>query len=110
MERSDAALFKILRDGLIGREHEFFDDAVGDIALAAHDAEHAAVSVEFDYRLWEIEINRAARGAASVQQQRERFHAAKILNERSIAFASFGVAFEDFVDIRVSHALGRANH
>src|SRR6202050_2881616 len=66
MERSDSSLFQVLRDGFIGGEHKFFDQAVRDVALAADDAEHASIVVEFDDWLGKIEINRAASVAAAV--------------------------------------------
>ena len=104
------ALFEVVRHGLVRREHELLDDAVGDVALAAEDAGHRPGFVEFDHRLGEIEIDRAARVAAGVQQQRQLFHAPELRGERRVALAHLRVAFEHFVDVRVRHALGRANH
>jgi hypothetical protein len=80
-----------------------------DIALAAHDAEHAPGVVEFNDRLGEIEIDRAARGAALIEQQREFFHAAEIISKWRVTAAGFGIAFDHLVDIGVGHALGRAH-
>ena len=40
VQRSQAAPVQVLRDGLVGGEHELFDQAMGDIAFAAHDAGH----------------------------------------------------------------------
>ncbi len=57
MQRADPARFQILRHGLVGREHEFLDHAMGDIALAADDAHHPPVFVEFNHRLRKIEID-----------------------------------------------------
>src|ERR1700723_4021196 len=51
MQAHDSAAIKITRDALIRSEHEFLDDAVRDITLAAQDAGHAALRVEFDYAL-----------------------------------------------------------
>jgi len=42
------------------REHELFDEAVSDVALAARDVGHALLFVEFDDRLGEIEVDGAA--------------------------------------------------
>ncbi len=67
MKRRDSALFQILRDGFVGREHKFFDQAMSDVALAADDAEHAPFGIEFDDRLGKIEINGAASDAPSVE-------------------------------------------
>ena len=78
MQRSDAALLEILRHGFVRRQHEFLDDPVRDIPLAAHDAEHAPLVVELDDRFGQIEINRAARDAPLVQQQRQLLHAPEI--------------------------------
>ena len=89
MQRGDAALFEISRDGFIRREHEFFDQAVRDIALAADDAQHAPGFVEFDDAFGQIEIDRAALAAPAIQQQREILHAREIFHERRVARRSF---------------------
>ena len=109
MERSDPAFFQVLRDGFVGREHEFFDQAVRDVALAADDAEHASIVVELDDRLGKIEINRAASVAAAIQQKRQFLHPAEILDKRGIARGHLRIAFDDFVDVGVGHAFGGTN-
>ncbi len=57
VERGDAFIFEIVRDALVRREHEFFDQAMGDVALRSGDALHHAEFVELDDRLGEIEID-----------------------------------------------------
>ena len=56
-----------MRDALVGGEHEFFDQAMRDVALGARDAFHQAEFVELDDRLGKIEIDRAAALAFAVE-------------------------------------------
>ncbi len=44
----DAGLLQMRGDGFIGREHEFLDQPVGDVARAAVDGSHFAEFIEFD--------------------------------------------------------------
>src|SRR5208282_5592526 len=48
-EQTQAAAFEVFGDGFVCREHELFDDAVGDVALAAEDAGHASSGVPFEH-------------------------------------------------------------
>src|SRR5260370_19378390 len=64
MERLNAAAKKIRVNGAVGCEHEFFDEAVSDVALAARDVGHALLFVEFNDRLREIEVDGAVLVAA----------------------------------------------
>src|SRR5260370_16436528 len=57
MERIDAAAKEIRGDGAVGGEHEFFNEAVSDVALAARDVGHALLFVEFNDGLREIEVD-----------------------------------------------------
>ena len=52
--------FQVPRDGLVRRQHELFDDAVGELPLAAPDARHRTLLVEHDQRLRQVEVDRAA--------------------------------------------------
>src|SRR5216684_1254229 len=110
MERFDAAAKKICGDSAIGGEHELFDEAVSDIALAARDIGHALLFVEFDDRLGKIEVDGAALVAAGIQEQSKLLHIAEARRERGVTLGHFRVGFEDFVDVGVGHTLGGANH
>ena len=68
---------EITVDRAIGGQHEFFDQAMRDVALAAHDAGHALLVVEFDDLFGKIEIDGAVLVAASVEEQRQLFHVAR---------------------------------
>src|SRR5258708_20740367 len=57
MERIDAAAKEIRGDGAVGGEHEFFNEAVSDVALAARDVGHALLFVEFNDGLREIGVD-----------------------------------------------------
>ena len=97
-------------DGFVGREHEFLDQAVRDISLAANDALHAPGFVEFNDRFRKIEINRAALVAPAIEQQRQLLHPAEFIHQRSVALAHFRIAFEHLVDVGVGHAFRGADH
>src|SRR5260370_34509862 len=110
MERLNAAAKKIRVNGAVGCEHEFFDEAVSDVALAARDVGHALLFVEFNDRLREIEVDGAVLVAAGVEEQSELLHVAETRRERGVKPGHFLIAFEDFCDVRVGHALGRTKY
>lgn len=68
MKTLDAPADEVMSDGTIGSEHEFFNDAVSDVALAAADIGHALLFVEFDDGLGKIEIDGAVLFPASVEK------------------------------------------
>ena len=70
VEGGDAPAFEEASDGFVGRQHELFDQAVGDVALAAGDADHLAALVEADDGLGQVEVNRAAPLALGVEDER----------------------------------------
>src|SRR5260370_38926608 len=109
MERFDAAAKKIRGDGAIGGQHELFDEAMSDVALAARDVGHALLFVEFDDLLGEIEVNGAVFVSASVEEKGELLHVAEAGRERGVALGYFRIAFENFVDVGGRHALAGAN-
>src|SRR6267143_424168 len=109
MERFDAALEEIARDGAVGGEHELFDQAMRDVALAARNIGHALLLVELDDRLGEVEIDGTMLITAGVEEQGEFLHVAEMRRESRVALGHLGVAFKHFVDIGVGHALGGAN-
>ena len=98
-----------MRYSTIGGEHELFNDAMSDIALAAGDVGHALLIVEFDNRFGQIEIDGTVFVAAGVEQKREALHGAEMVIERGVARGHFRIAFEHFVDVGIGHALGRTN-
>src|SRR2546428_587988 len=57
IERRNPFSFQISGHAFIGREHEFLDDAVRDVAFGAADALHQSDFVKLDDRLLQIEIN-----------------------------------------------------
>ena len=57
-----------------------------------------------------IEIDGATFFAALIHEDGEFFHAFEVLDERRVARAGFGVAFENRVDFGVGHARGRADY
>ncbi len=94
----------------IGGQHELFDDAVGDVARGTADAGHGAPFVELDQRLGHVEIDRAAAHALAIHQQRQFPHQLEALDQRLVALALGGIAFEHKMNIGVSHPLDAADH
>ena len=89
MQRADAAIVEITRDGLVRRQHEFLDQAVRDVALAADDADHVPGFVEFDHRLGQIEINRAELAAPRVENQGQIAHVAEFFRQGRVLRGAF---------------------
>ena len=77
MEGFDGALREIAVHRAIGGQHEFLDEAVGDVALAADDADHALLVIESDDLFGKIEIDGAVLAAASVKEEGQLFHVAR---------------------------------
>src|ERR1019366_2140811 len=110
VERSDPPIFEIVGYALVRREHEFFNQAVGDIALRARDALHHSEFVKLNHRFGEIEIDRSAAFALAVQDHRQIAHAFEVLDLSSVFAARGGVRFNDGVHGGVGHAIGGTNH
>ncbi len=87
-----------------------FDQAMGDVALAAQDAAHVSVGIEFDDRLGQIEVDRAAREAAAIEQQGQLLHPAEFVRQRGVALVHLRIAFQRLIDVGIGHALGRTDH
>ena len=103
-------IFQVVGYALVRREHEFFDEAMGDVALRAGDALHHSEFVKLDHRFGKIEIDRSAAFALAVQDQGQIAHAFEVLDLRSILLARSGVAFDDGIYGGVGHSLSGTNH
>src|SRR5579863_124374 len=110
MERLDAATDQVMRDGTIGGEHEFFNEAVRDVAFAAGDGGDLLVLVELDDGGGKIEVDGAIFAAASVEEQSEFAHIAKIVRQRGVTLVGGGIALQNFVHVGVGHALGGTDY
>ena len=110
MQRSDAARFEIARHGLIRGQHEFLDQAVRDVALAADDAGHLPGIVKFKHLLGQIEIDGAEPRAPRVENQGQVAHGAEIFGEVRVLGGGGRIVLKHGVHRGVRHALGRANH
>src|SRR5579863_542854 len=109
VEAGDAVRLEMVGNGFVGREHELFDQAVGDVALGARDGLHHSEFVEFDDRLGEIEVDRSAAVALAVEDLGEFAHELEVPDQGRIALAQRVVPFEDSVDRGIGHALGGAD-
>src|SRR5215831_186232 len=109
MKGLEAAASQVVGDGAVGREHEFFNDAVSEVAFAAADVGHALLFVKFDDRFGEIEVDGPVVFAASVEEKSESAHSAEVVTEVRVSFAHFRIALENLVDVGVGHALGRTD-
>ena len=105
MKGLDATGIELVIDGAIGGEHELLDDAVRNVAFAAGNAGYLLLFIEGNDGLGEVEIDGAIFGAAGVEKQRETFHAAEVMVELGVARGHLWIAFENFVDVGVGHAL-----
>ena len=110
VQRGDAAAFEVARDGLVRRQHEFLDQAMRDVALAADDAGHLPRGVEFDHLLGQIEIDRAQARAPRVENHRQIAHGAEVFGELRILGVRGGIVLQHGIHGRVGHALGGTNH
>ena len=72
---------------LVCREHEFFDQAVRDVAFGARDGPHQAEFVELDDWLGEIEVDGSAALALAVQDHGQVAHQFEVRDQRGVALA-----------------------
>ena len=80
-------IFQIVRHALVRRKHEFFDQAMRDVAFRASNALHQPELVELDDRLGQVEVDRSAALAFAIQNQRQVAHQLEGRDQRRIAFA-----------------------
>ena len=106
VQRSYAVVFQISGDTFVGREHEFFNQAVRDVALGTGNTFHQSKFVEFDHGLGQIEVDGAAPLALAIQNEGEVAHHLESPNQAGVALACGSIAFEHRVDVGVGHALG----
>ena len=105
IERGDVVGIEMCGDGLVGEQHELFDQAMRDVALGGDDLLHHPLVVEHDLRLLEVEVYRAAPVAAPVQDLEELVHQLELRNQFAISGADGLVVIgEDRVDVGVGHA------
>ncbi len=109
MQGLDGTVEQVMSNGAVGGEHELFDDAMSDVSLAAGYVGHLLLVVEFDDRFGKIEIDGAIFVAASVEKKGETLHGAEMVIEMRVARSHLWIAFENFVDVGIGHALGGAD-
>ena len=98
-------------DGLVGEQHELFDQPMRDVALGGDDLLDHPLVVEHDLRLLEVEVDRAAPVTAPVQDLEELVHQLELRHELAISRADGLVVIgEDRVDVRVGHARVAVDH
>src|SRR5262249_43826741 len=95
---------------LISRQHEFFNQPVGPVALGGRDALHQSPVVKLDDRLREVKVDAAPFYPLAIENLRQFVHQVKIPGQGRIAAPQLLVAFDDGVDVGVGHALRGANH
>src|SRR5579864_8734135 len=109
VERGNALVLEVVGHTLVGREHDFLDQPVGDVALGTRNTAHQAELVELNHRLRQVEIDRAAALALAVKDQGQIAHQLEFAGQPLVALAHARVAFQDQVHVGVGHALGGAN-
>jgi len=60
VERRAARRGESLCSALIGKEHEFFDNTMRNVAFCRYDAGHLSIPVEPNFRFRQVEINGTA--------------------------------------------------
>ena len=110
VERGNAFIFQIVGDALVRREHEFFDQAVGDVALGARNALHHAKFVELDDGFRKVEVNRSSPLAFAIEDHREIMHAVEVVDLICVFDERGRILFDYCVYRRVGHAIGGADH
>ena len=91
--------------GLVRHEHELFDDPVGDVPLGGNDLLDEPGIVHDDFRLFQIEVNRAATMATAAQEMKELLH--QFEERHDILVTGHGVARPVGED-RVHRGIGQA--
>ena len=82
---------QMLRDGLVGRQHELLDELVGDVARLRDDADDQPLVVQHDVRVRQVEVDRSAGLAAGAQQRRDLGHEAEVVEVRAVLLPVVGV-------------------
>ena len=100
----------MVSDSFVCRQHELFNQAMGEIAFGARNGLHQAEFVELDHWLGKIEVDRSAALALAVQDLRQIAHQFECRDQRSVTLAQRLVAFQNGVHIGVGHALGGADY
>ena len=59
IDRRDRSVPQLARNRFVGREHEFFDQLMRFIVLDPLEPRRLAVSIDINFDLWKIEIERA---------------------------------------------------
>jgi len=77
MQGRQAALEQVVRNGAIRGEHEFFDQAMSDVAFAAADVSHLLMVVKLDDGFGEIEIDGAVSARRALRRSASPFMARK---------------------------------
>ena len=109
IERGYTAIFEVLSHGLIGRQHELLDDAVGHVALRARDADHAPEFIKLDFGFRQIKIDGTPLVASLVQNARQSLHLFEVRHLALVTLAGSLIAGKDGENGAVSHALGAAD-
>ncbi len=99
-------LLDVSGHGLVRREHEFFDDLVRHVPFGPDDLGHAALEVEHDLRLGQVEVDASPLGPLGTQDLHELRHELEFREERGVALPLQGVLVrEDLAHGRIGHAL-----
>ena len=70
----DPLLLQVVRDSFVRGQHEFFNEAMREVALGACDGLHQTEFIELDHWLGEVEVDGSAALALTVQDLRQIAH------------------------------------
>src|SRR5262245_47113881 len=97
--------------GLIGGDHEFFNDSVGNVALGPNDVFRYALEIKDNLRLGQIEIQVPSGSAAFIHQERQRLHQFELIHKIPITLQMLRVlVHQDPPHGGVGHPLTATNH
>ena len=95
----------VARRGLVRREHELLDDLVRHVPFGPEDVGHAALEVEHDLGLGQIEVDAAPFRPLRAQDRHELFHEPEFVEQCGVALPLPRVAVHEYLAHRgVGHA------
>src|SRR5262249_48320027 len=104
------SLLQVRGNGFIGSQHELLDQPVRPVSLRGSNALHQPKVIELDHRLRQVEIDGPALDPFAVENLRQLVHQIEIARQRGKLAACRPVTLDDGIDVRVGHALRRADY
>src|SRR5262249_20258620 len=104
------ALLQVRRYGFIGSQHELLDQSMRPVPFRGRDTLHQAKIIELYDRLGQVEVDGSAFDPFAVEDLRQLVHQIEVAGQRGELVACRSVALDHGIDVRVGHALCRADY